>query len=92
MHKPDVAHGSLLRKSNPADSLREVPSQSESWQEISPNPDIAVQASDLAHYIAHMTGSMAHMARGAHLDSLAYFLEMATIEARTLIKKSEHPY
>ena len=36
---------------------------------------------DVAAYISQMVGEMAVMARSAHLDLLAYFLEMARIEA-----------
>jgi len=38
---------------------------------------------ELATYIAQMTGQMAAMARGEKLDLLAYFLDMARIEAAT---------
>ena len=38
---------------------------------------------ELAGYIAQLTGQMAVMARGEKLDLLAYFLDMARIEAAT---------
>lgn len=38
---------------------------------------------ELAGYIAQMTGQMASMARSEKLDLLAYFLDMARIEAAT---------
>ena len=38
---------------------------------------------ELAGYVAQMTGQMAAMARGEKLDLLAYFLDMARIEAAT---------
>lgn len=37
---------------------------------------------DVAAYVAHMTGEMATMARGSGFDLLAYFLDMARIEAK----------
>ncbi|WP_342362291.1 hypothetical protein [Terrarubrum flagellatum] len=37
---------------------------------------------DIAIYVAHMTAEMAAMARTAKFDLLAYFLDMARIEAR----------
>jgi hypothetical protein len=36
---------------------------------------------DIASYIAQLSGEMALLARGAKLDLLAYFLEMARLEA-----------
>ena len=53
---------------SPADS---APSQ----PEAAPDREIAL-------YIAHMTGEMAAMARTSGYDMLAYFLDMARIEAR----------
>ena len=38
---------------------------------------------DLAVYIAQLTGQLAAMARDQRLDLLAYFLDMARIEAAT---------
>jgi hypothetical protein len=35
-----------------------------------------------AEYIAEMTAELASMARGSRLDLLAYFLDMACLEAR----------
>jgi hypothetical protein len=39
---------------------------------------------EISRYIAQMSGEMAVMARSAKLDVLAYFLEMAKIEANTI--------
>lgn len=39
---------------------------------------------EIARYVAQMSGEMAAMARSAKLDVLAYFLEMAKIEANTI--------
>ncbi len=36
---------------------------------------------DIASYIAQLSGELALLARGAKLDLLAYFLEMARLEA-----------
>lgn len=36
---------------------------------------------DIASYIAQLSGEMALLARGAKLDLLVYFLEMARLEA-----------
>ncbi len=90
MQKTVISRFSELGESNSLKNTQFV--GEELGSEIAPpliDPSMAsgCQASDLAHYIAHMTGSMANMARMAHLDSLAYFLEMAAIEARTMVKK-----
>ena len=45
---------------------------------------------DAADYITHMTAELAHIARTAKLDSLAYFLEMARIEAATCLRRIEN--
>ncbi|SRR5579883_1223935 len=93
MQKTATSRFSELCESNALEDTENVqPIDQKSWGEISSHLgensiDSGFHASELAHYIAHMTGSMAHMARTAHLDSLAYFLEMATIEARTLVKQ-----
>jgi hypothetical protein len=42
-------------------------------------------AGEAARYISQMTGEMVLLARSARLDLLAYFLEMARIEAQTLV-------
>ena len=62
--------------------------------QASPSPvlvkDKAAEALDpavkeeISRYIAQMAGEMAGMARSAKLDVLAYFLEMAKIEANTI--------
>jgi hypothetical protein len=41
---------------------------------------------DAADYIAQMTAELARIARTAKLDPLAYFLEMARIEATTCLR------
>ena len=45
------------------------------------------KADEAARYIGQMTGEMALLARGARLDTLAYFLEMARIEAQTMASR-----
>ena len=45
---------------------------------------------DISSYIGHMTQELAQMARGANLDLLAYFLEMAELEARMRTSSSLH--
>ena len=48
---------------------------------IAPSEQADASRAELAGYIAQMTGQMAAMARGEKLDLLAYFLDMARIEA-----------
>ena len=50
-------------------------SQTEKISATSPRPE------EIASYIAQLSGEMASLARGARLDLLAYFLEMARLEA-----------
>ena len=44
---------------------------------------------DAADYIAQMAAELAQIARTAKLDALAYFLEMARIEANTCLRRLE---
>jgi hypothetical protein len=41
-----------------------------------------------AHYIAALSGELAHIARGHGLQSLAYILDMARLEADQIAKSS----
>jgi hypothetical protein len=51
-------------------------------------PDVTPEkAHEAARYIGQMTGEMILLARGARLDLLAYFLEMARIEAQTITNR-----
>lgn len=50
------------------------------------DPEAAVE---LARHVAQMTGEMASMARARGLDLLAYFLEMAKVEAQTCIRRDD---
>lgn len=43
---------------------------------------------ELSRYIAQMSGELAAMARATKLELLAYFLEMARIEATTRSRRS----
>ena len=47
---------------------------------------------DVAAYVSQMAGEMASMARSARLDLLAYFLEMARIEANANSGKISDPH
>ncbi len=42
------------------------------------------QALEVARYVAQITGELGLLTRGAKLDGLTYFLEMARIEAQTV--------
>jgi hypothetical protein len=46
-------------------------------------------AAESARYIAQMSGELASLARGANLELLAYFLDMARVEATSSIRKLE---
>jgi hypothetical protein len=50
------------------------------------------QAEQVALYLSQMTGELAAMARSARLDLLAYFLEMARIEATARSGKTTEPH
>lgn len=50
------------------------------------------QAEQVALYVSQMAGEMAAMARSARLDLLAYFLEMARIEATARSGKATDPH
>jgi hypothetical protein len=45
------------------------------------SPPAYAARSEVAGYIEGLVAEMRHMAHSAHLDSLAYFLEMARLEA-----------
>ena len=47
-----------------------------------PLTGITSSSAEMSSYIAHMTQELAQMARGSNLDLLAYFLDMAELEAR----------
>ncbi len=47
------------------------------------------RAEDVAGYIADMSGDLSAMARSAGLDLLAYFLDMAVMEARIRAGRAE---
>lgn len=51
-------------------------------------PGQARSPSATAHYIATLTGELAEIARCHGLDSLAYILDMAHMEAEQIVKGS----
>ena len=55
---------------------------------FTPAPAEPAATEDIARYIAQMTTEMAAIARSANLDLLAYFLEMAKIEANVTARRS----
>ena len=50
------------------------------------------RSEEVAAYVSQMAGEMAAMARSARLDLLAYFLEMARIEANAHTGKINEPH
>ena len=50
------------------------------------------RSEEVAIYVSQMAGEMAAMARTARLDLLAYFLEMARIEANANSGKINEPH
>ena len=50
------------------------------------------RSEEVATYVSQMAGEMAAMARSARLDLLAYFLEMARIEANANSGKINEPH
>ena len=48
--------------------------------------DLPEGAEAVAHYLADITSQLETMARGAHLELLAYLLAMARAEAETLAR------
>ncbi len=54
-----------------------------------PEPADGALALESAQYIAQMSAELAAIARGSNLDLLAYFLDMARLEATNSIRKLE---
>ena len=52
-------------------------------------PANGVLALATAQYIAQMSAELASIARSSNLDLLAYFLEMARVEATSSVRKLE---
>jgi hypothetical protein len=52
-----------------------------------PEPTDPALAIESARYVAQMSGELASLPRGANLDLLAYFLDMARVEATSSIRK-----
>jgi hypothetical protein len=53
-------------------------------------PESTMRPADAADYIAQMTVELARIARTARLEPLAYFLEMARIEATTSLRRIQN--
>ncbi|CAH1669716.1 MULTISPECIES: hypothetical protein [unclassified Chelatococcus] len=53
--------------------------------------DKFANASEVAEYIAQLSGEMAAMSRSARLDVIAYFLEMVREEARKTARRKHPP-
>ena len=53
-------------------------------------PASTMHPADAADYIAQMTAELARIARTARLEPLAYFLEMARIEATTSLRRIQN--
>jgi hypothetical protein len=53
-----------------------------------PSPKITSDSDEIAVYLAKMTFELSAIARKANFDLLAYFLEMARIEANGQVAKS----
>jgi hypothetical protein len=51
-----------------------------------PDPELALES---AQYIAQMSAELAFIARSSNLDLLAYFLDMARVEATSSVRKLE---
>lgn len=51
-------------------------------------PDAPQTVEEVSRYVGQMCGEMASLARTSRLDVLAYFLEMARIEAASISLKS----
>jgi hypothetical protein len=54
-----------------------------------PAPADEALALESAQYIAQMSAELASIARASNLDLLAYFLEMARVEATSSVRKLE---
>jgi hypothetical protein len=66
---------------------REVPANDVDARDIvaingAPKAEIHTEREEIAAYLTQMTGELAVLARSAQYDLLAYFLEMARIEAK----------
>lgn len=66
-------------------SVESLQKEIEAAQEREPD----ARAEDVASYIADMSGDLSAMARTAGLDLLAYFLDMAVMEARIRAGRAE---
>jgi hypothetical protein len=55
-------------------------------------PEDKLHALESAQYIAQMSAELAAIARASNLELLAYFLEMARVEASSSVRKLEDRY
>jgi hypothetical protein len=51
----------------------------------------AHKRSEVARYIAEITAEMSKMAGGADMPMLVYFLNLARVEAETVVRESDTP-
>ncbi len=56
--------------------------------DVVPNGNDPQAVEEMARYVAQMAGELAAMARATRLELLAYFLEMARIEATTRSRRN----
>lgn len=75
------------KSSHPSVSMTE-PSRAGAREPATTKTIDPVIREEVAHYIAQMTAEMAGMCRAANLQLLAYFLEMARIEATSVLHQS----
>ncbi len=71
------------------DRLDDLLSEQDQFAAQTSEAEPTMQAADAADYIAQMAAELARIARTAKLDPLAYFLEMARIEAKTCLRRLE---
>ncbi|PZO04315.1 MAG: hypothetical protein DCF30_00865 [Hyphomicrobiales bacterium] len=62
-------------------------SQGKSPLSMSQTNDPRIKQHDVAAYIERLTGDLRAMSRSVDLDSLAYFLEMARLEASLQVER-----
>lgn len=88
LHPKSAQHASSAQHAQPTLQPRvdTLPTAGRALREL-PNdrPITPEQALEIARYVAQITGELGLMTRAAKLDSLAYFIEMARIDAQTLL-------
>ncbi len=73
----DPLHGNVAPQASAGENPRSV-------EKVS---DPRATQRDVAAYIEHLTADLRAMSRSVDLDSLAYFLEMARLEASTQVER-----